>query len=163
LGVLAVALIYRLLAARMGPLAGLAGALALAVFPSFVAVSRDNGVDSLLIVLMILACGAGMRAPETGRRRALIWSGVLVGLAVHPGARVHVRRPAGSRAAAPGAPGRGGGPPGASAAARRGEADSRSRSGREKQPIPFGGPPGPLRLFGVGLGDQGAWIVPFAA
>src|SRR5437868_11902741 len=55
LGVLAVALLYRLLASRMGPLAGLAGALALAVFPSFVAVSRDNGVDSLLIVLMILA------------------------------------------------------------------------------------------------------------
>ena len=36
------------------------------------------------------------------------------------------------------------------------------RRGREKNPIPFGGPPGPLRLFGVGLGDQGAWMLPFA-
>jgi len=34
--------------------------------------------------------------------------------------------------------------------------------GREKDPIPFGGPPGPLRLFHVGLGDQAAWMLPFA-
>ena len=29
-------------------------------------------------------------------------------------------------------------------------------------PIAFGGPPGPLRLFGAGLGDQGGWMMPFA-
>ncbi len=34
--------------------------------------------------------------------------------------------------------------------------------GREKDPIPFGGPPGPLRLFHVGLGDQAGWMLPFA-
>jgi 4-amino-4-deoxy-L-arabinose transferase-like glycosyltransferase len=34
--------------------------------------------------------------------------------------------------------------------------------GREVNPIPFGGSPGPLRLFGRGLGDQGGWLVPFA-
>ncbi len=34
--------------------------------------------------------------------------------------------------------------------------------GRERDPIPFGGAVGPLRLFGVGLGDQGAWMLPFA-
>jgi 4-amino-4-deoxy-L-arabinose transferase-like glycosyltransferase len=28
--------------------------------------------------------------------------------------------------------------------------------------IPFGGPTGPLRLFDNGLGDQGAWFLPFA-
>ncbi len=44
-GVLAVALLYVVLARRLGALAAFAGALALAVFPSFVAVSRDNGVD----------------------------------------------------------------------------------------------------------------------
>ena len=59
----------------------LAGALALAVFPSFVAVSRDNGVDPLLILLMILACEAGLRAVETGRWRYLLVCAVLVGLA----------------------------------------------------------------------------------
>ena len=50
-----------------------ASALALAVFPSFVAVSRDNGVDPLLILLMLLACGAALRAAETGRWRTLLW------------------------------------------------------------------------------------------
>jgi 4-amino-4-deoxy-L-arabinose transferase-like glycosyltransferase len=33
---------------------------------------------------------------------------------------------------------------------------------RERYPVPFGGPPGPLRLFGKGLGDQGGWYLPFA-
>ncbi len=80
-GVLAVAALYVILARRLGPLAAFAGSFTLAVFPSFVAVSRDNGVDPLLILLMVLACGAGVRAAETGRWRWLIGSAVLVGLA----------------------------------------------------------------------------------
>jgi 4-amino-4-deoxy-L-arabinose transferase-like glycosyltransferase len=80
-GVLAVAVLYVILARRLGALAAFAGALALAVFPSFVAVSRDNGVDPLLILLLVLSCGAALRACETGRWRTLIWCGVLVGLA----------------------------------------------------------------------------------
>src|SRR5205823_2981566 len=55
--------------------------LAQAVFPSFVAVSRDNGVDPLLILLMALACDAGLRAVERGRWRSLLWAATLVGLA----------------------------------------------------------------------------------
>ena len=55
MGVLAVAALYWVLKPRFGAAAGIAGALALAVFPSFVAISRENGVDSLLILLMILA------------------------------------------------------------------------------------------------------------
>src|SRR6202790_5399591 len=81
MGVLAVALLYRVMAPRFGSAAALASALALAVFPSFVAVSRDNGVDTLLILLMIGACGAALKACETGRWRTLLWCGVLVGLA----------------------------------------------------------------------------------
>src|SRR6516164_1660409 len=80
-GVLAVALLYRILVGRFGRVAALAGALALAVFPSFVAVSRDNGVDPLLVLLMILACEAGLRAVETGRWRYLLLCAVLIGLA----------------------------------------------------------------------------------
>ena len=80
-GVLAVALLYVMLARRLGPVAAFAGALALAVFPSFVAVSRDNGVDPVLVLLMVIACGVGLRATETGRWRTLLWCGVLVGLA----------------------------------------------------------------------------------
>ena len=45
------------------------------------AVSRDNGVDPLLILLMVLACGAAIRACETGQWRSLLASAVLVGLA----------------------------------------------------------------------------------
>ncbi len=51
------------------------------MFPSFVAVSRDNGVDPVLILLLTLACGVGLRAAESGRWRTLIGSAVLVGLA----------------------------------------------------------------------------------
>jgi 4-amino-4-deoxy-L-arabinose transferase-like glycosyltransferase len=79
--VLAVALMYRIVAPRFGRGGGLVAALALAVFPSFVAVSRDNGVDPLLILLMLAACGAGLAAIDSGRLRTLVWCGVLVGLA----------------------------------------------------------------------------------
>ena len=79
--VLAVALLYRIVAPRFGSVAGLVSAFALAVFPSFVAVSRDNGVDPLLILLMLAACGAGLAAIDSGRLRMLVWCGVLVGLA----------------------------------------------------------------------------------
>jgi 4-amino-4-deoxy-L-arabinose transferase-like glycosyltransferase len=255
-GVLAVAALYLILARRLGALAAFAGALAMAVFPSFVAVSRENGVDALLILLLVLACGAGLRASETGRWRTLIWCGVLVGLAfntktlaaflvvpgialgylvcapgslrrraaqllvaalamvvvsgawlafvdltpaskrpyvgsstnnselgltfeyngfgrvegqaggpnsvvVKPGARVPLPHHASTAkpkpktpAAKPPAPK----PPAPQPASSK----SSSTSRRAKYPIPFGGPPSPLRLFGTGLGDQAAWMLPFA-
>lgn len=81
ISVVAVAVLYRILYRRLGILAALVGALALAVFPSFVAVSRDNGVDPLLILLLILACGAALRAIENGSMRWLIACAILVGLA----------------------------------------------------------------------------------
>ncbi len=81
ISVVAIAVLYRILSRRLGIAAALAGALALAVFPSFVAISRDNGVDPLLILLMILACGAALNAIEDGRLRWLIACAVLVGLA----------------------------------------------------------------------------------
>jgi 4-amino-4-deoxy-L-arabinose transferase-like glycosyltransferase len=81
MGVLGVAALYWVVRPRFGAAAAIASALALAVFPSFVAVSRDNNLDSLLILLMILACGVGLRAIETGRLRTLLGCAVLVGLA----------------------------------------------------------------------------------
>jgi 4-amino-4-deoxy-L-arabinose transferase-like glycosyltransferase len=262
IGVLAVAALYWVMARRFGAWAAVAGALTLAVFPSFVAVSRENGVDPLLILLLILACGAGLRACETGRWRTLVWCGVLVGLAfntktlaaylVVPGlaggyllcAPGSILRRLSQLAVAglamlvvsfawiafveltPAAKrpyvgsstnntelgltfsyngfgrveGQAGGPghvavlPGAyvpsaqqravdAAAARAAAKQTHSASaaptpstarvplptlepilstGREKNPIPFGGAPRPLRLFGVGLGDQAGWMLPFA-
>ncbi len=282
IGVLAVAALYWVMAPRFGVWAAVAGALTLAVFPSFVAVSRENGVDPVLILLLILACGAGLRACETGRWRTLVSCGVLIGLAFNtktlaaylvvppiavayfvcaPG-RV-LRRiwqiavaalamllvsfawiafveltPASQRPYVGSSTnntefgltfeyngfgrveGQAGGPgqvvvrPGAyvpaaqeravAAAARTSVPPSEQRGsighttgvlsaapvskaapapsttpglstaheptptltpivtkGREKNPIPFGGPPRPLRLFGVGLGDQAGWMLPF--
>jgi 4-amino-4-deoxy-L-arabinose transferase-like glycosyltransferase len=276
-GVLSVAALYWVISRRLGPWPAIAGALTLAVFPSFVAVSRENGVDPVLILLLILACGAALRACETGRWRTLLWCGVLVGLAfntktlaaylVVPGIALaylvcapgSIPRRIGQLAAAGLAmlvvsfawiavveltpasqrpyvgsstnntelgltfeyngfgrvEGQAGGPgqvvvrPGAyvpaaqeravDAAARAAfpapaqQGSTRSTAGavsaapkskpapapsdaheptptltpvvtkgREKDPIPFGGPPGPLRLFHTGLGDQAGWMLPFA-
>jgi 4-amino-4-deoxy-L-arabinose transferase-like glycosyltransferase len=79
--VAAVVLLYWIVSPRYGRVAALVAALALAVFPSFVAVSRDNGVDPLLILLMLAACGAALAAIDSGRLRTLVASAVLVGLA----------------------------------------------------------------------------------
>ncbi|HEX4115783.1 MAG TPA: glycosyltransferase family 39 protein [Solirubrobacteraceae bacterium] len=81
ISIVAVAVLYRIVCRRLGAGAGLLAALALTVFPSFVAVSRDNGVDPLLLLLMILACGAALNAIEGGRWRWLMASALLVGLA----------------------------------------------------------------------------------
>ena len=259
IGVLSVAALYWVISRRLGPWPAIAGALALAVFPSFVAVSRENGVDPVLILLLILACGAALRACETGRWRTLLWCGVLVGLAfntktlaaylVVPGIALaylvcapgSIPRRIGQLALAGLAmlavsfawiavveltpasqrpyvgsstnntelgltfeyngfgrvEGQAGGPgqvvvrPGAyvPAAQERAVAAKADHAhvtathlvppsstvheptptlvpivtkGREKDPIPFGGPPGPLRLFHIGLGDQAGWMLPFA-
>jgi 4-amino-4-deoxy-L-arabinose transferase-like glycosyltransferase len=256
LGALAVGVLYLMLERRVGAAAAFAGALAMAVFPSFVAVSRENGVDTVLILLLVLACGAALRACETGRWRTLLFSGALVGLAfntktlaaflVVPGiaagyllcAPGSLRRRLAQLSVAGAAmlavsfawialveltpthsrpyvgsstdntelgltfsyngfgriEGQAGGPnttstlPGAYVPAARQRAVNaaaehagvRGRqdigvggvplptltpvepSGRETNPIPFGGPPKVTRLFGVGLGDQGGWMLPFA-
>jgi 4-amino-4-deoxy-L-arabinose transferase-like glycosyltransferase len=248
-GVLCVALLYRLLAPRIGSWAAVAGALALAVFPSFVAISRTNNVDALLIMLMILACGAALRACESGSWWALLASGLLVGLAFNtktlaaylivPGISLgylicapgSLRRrllqllaagalmvlvsgawmayveatPASQRPFVGSSTnntetgltfsyngfgrvgGQTGGPgqipvgaggvakqvkPGHGSAAPTTNAVKTVKTpsppptflpnGRERNPIAFGGPVSPLRLFGKGLGDQGAWLLPFA-
>ena len=247
-GVLAVVVLYRLVSRPFGVLAGLAAALVLATFPSWVAVSRENGVDTILIVLMLLACAEGLRAVQSGRLRALAWCAVLVGLAfntktlaaylVLPGlalayalcAPVSPARRAGHLLAAAavlaavslswiafvelepasarpfvggstdntelglafnyngigrvngqaGGPGNiplgegaiphalGHGPAPSKRALthiRRAHAPGPNpilRNGRHKNPIAFPDAPGPLRLFGTGLGDQGGWTLPFA-
>ena len=80
-GILGVLLVYRIVAKRFGAGAGVASAAVLATFPSFVAVARDNGPDPILILLMLAAAGAAVRASETGRLRWLLTGAVLVGLA----------------------------------------------------------------------------------
>jgi 4-amino-4-deoxy-L-arabinose transferase-like glycosyltransferase len=79
--VAAVGVMYLIVAPRFGLWPGIAAAAALAVFPSFVASGRDNNLDAALILLMSLACLAGLRAIETGAWRWLLTAAVLVGLA----------------------------------------------------------------------------------
>jgi len=247
-GILAVALLYRVLARRLGGWAGVAGAFALALFPSFVAISRTNNVDAVLILLMILACDAALRTVETGRWRALIWTAVLVGLAFNtktlaaylivPGIALALllcsggsvrrrlaqliagglvlllvsfawmaaveltpvsKRPfvgsstdntelgltfsyngfgrVGGQTGGPGQIPVGTGGVARKVAPVKGQAPAPTAThtapentkpptflanGRERNPIAFGGPVSPLRLFGKGLGNQGAWMLPLA-
>ncbi len=79
--VITVGVLYVAMRRPFGRLAAFAGALTLAVFPSFVAVSRDNGVDPVLILLMLLACAAALRAIRGGHWPALLGCAALVGLA----------------------------------------------------------------------------------
>ena len=80
-GVAAVAALYLTVRQRFGTVAATISALTLATFPALVAVARDNNPDMLLILLLTLACGAALRACESGRLRALFGSALLVALA----------------------------------------------------------------------------------
>ena len=81
LAVIGVAVLYLIMRRPFGQLAALAGALTLAVFPAYVASARDNGVDLVLILLMLLAAGAALRATRSGGWPSLLACAVLVGLA----------------------------------------------------------------------------------
>src|ERR687890_1546849 len=65
-GVLSVALLYHLVRRSLGPVAGLLAALALAVTPISVAVQRNNVMDALLILALLLAAWAFVVAAERG-------------------------------------------------------------------------------------------------
>jgi len=78
--VLSVALLYHLVQRRFGRTAGLIAALVLAVTPISVATSRNNTMDSVLILVLLLAAWAVLRAAETARLRWLVLGAILVGL-----------------------------------------------------------------------------------
>jgi 4-amino-4-deoxy-L-arabinose transferase-like glycosyltransferase len=73
-------LLARLVGRHFGRLAGLVAALVLAVTPISVATARNNTVDSLLVLVILLAVAAGLRWGETGQWRWLVAAGALVGL-----------------------------------------------------------------------------------
>jgi 4-amino-4-deoxy-L-arabinose transferase-like glycosyltransferase len=79
-GVLSVALLYVLVRRSFGPLAGVVAALALALTPISVATNRNNTMDSLLVLLVLVAAYAVSHAAETGRLRPLLLCAALVGL-----------------------------------------------------------------------------------
>jgi 4-amino-4-deoxy-L-arabinose transferase-like glycosyltransferase len=80
-GFLAVLFTYLIIAPRFGRWTAVGAAAALAVFPAFVASTRDNNLDALLILLMLVAGWATVRAIETDRLRTLLLAALLAGLA----------------------------------------------------------------------------------
>ncbi len=80
MGVAAVGLTYDLVRRRFGRVAGFAGALALALTPMTVAISRHNNPDQALILCCVAALWFCLRGLEDGRTRWIVWSGICVGL-----------------------------------------------------------------------------------
>lgn len=79
-GVISVALIYVLVKRYFGKTAGLISALVLATTPVFVADSRNNTIDNMLLMTLLFAVLALMKALDTGKLKYLLLSLVLVGV-----------------------------------------------------------------------------------
>lgn len=79
-GVVSVYILYRLVRRTFGPAAGLLAALALALTPISVVMNRDNNMDTLLVLTLLLATWCVIKASETGGLRWLMLCAVLVGL-----------------------------------------------------------------------------------
>jgi 4-amino-4-deoxy-L-arabinose transferase-like glycosyltransferase len=80
MGIASVGLVYDLTRRRFGRFAAAAAGLALATTPIFVAVSRHNNPDALLILCSTAALWAIVRALESGRTRWLVIAGLCIGL-----------------------------------------------------------------------------------
>lgn len=79
-GVISVYLIYYLVKRSFGTASGLISAICLAVTPVFVAASRNNTIDNLLVVTLLFACLSLTIAAERGKAKYLYISLVLVGI-----------------------------------------------------------------------------------
>jgi 4-amino-4-deoxy-L-arabinose transferase-like glycosyltransferase len=79
-GVASVALLYWLVRRRFGVIAGLLAALFLALSPVDVAVDRSNNTESCLVLVLLLAAWALVRALETAKLLPLLLAALLVGL-----------------------------------------------------------------------------------
>ena len=80
MGVAAVALLWDTVRRSFGEIAGLAAGLVFALTPIAVAIFRYNNPDALLVLLMIAAVWAMLRAVDDGRTRWLVVAGLCVGL-----------------------------------------------------------------------------------
>jgi 4-amino-4-deoxy-L-arabinose transferase-like glycosyltransferase len=83
MGVASVALVYDLVRRRFGRVGGFAAALALALTPITVAISRHNNPDALLVLCCVAALWCTVRGLDPQARRRTRWllaAGVCVGL-----------------------------------------------------------------------------------
>src|SRR5207247_7866778 len=79
-GLAAIVLLYALVRRRFSEPAGLCAALALALTPIAVAVDRSNNTESCLVLLLLLAAWAAIRALETGLLRFLLLCAAAIGI-----------------------------------------------------------------------------------
>jgi 4-amino-4-deoxy-L-arabinose transferase-like glycosyltransferase len=79
-GIAAIALLYYLVQRRFGAVTGLLAALFLAITPVSVAIDRSSNTDSCLVLVLLLAAWALMRAVETGRAALLVLAMALIGV-----------------------------------------------------------------------------------
>ncbi|HEY7832165.1 MAG TPA: glycosyltransferase family 39 protein [Ktedonobacterales bacterium] len=79
-GVLSVVVLYVLVRRVFGVAPGLLAALALAITPISVVTNRNNTIDSLLVLTVLLAAYAVSRAIERGSLRWLLLCALLIGL-----------------------------------------------------------------------------------
>ncbi|APU59206.1 glycosyltransferase family 39 protein [Clostridium botulinum] len=79
-GVVSAGLIYVIVKRSFGTVAGLISAICLAVTPVFVAVSRNNTCDNLLVLTLLLACLVLSKAAEKGKLKYLLISLAIVGI-----------------------------------------------------------------------------------
>lgn len=80
-GVASVGLLYHLVRRRFSAMSALLAALFFAITPIWVAVNRTNNTDSCLLLVLLLAAWALIKASEEGSRSLLLLSMALVGLA----------------------------------------------------------------------------------
>jgi 4-amino-4-deoxy-L-arabinose transferase-like glycosyltransferase len=79
-GIISVPILYHLVKRYAGTAAGLIAALVLAITPVAIAADRNNTMDSTLILTLLLAAWAFIKATESGRLRWLLVGAVLIGI-----------------------------------------------------------------------------------
>lgn len=79
-GVLSVYLIYKIINKRFGLTSGIASALVLALTPILASVNRNNTIDGILILMLILATDQTIKAAEKSSIKHLIFASLFIGL-----------------------------------------------------------------------------------
>lgn len=78
-GVATVGVLYLAVRRRFGPAAGLIAGAVMALTPVAALMFRFNNPDALLVLLMVAAAYAVLRAQETASTKWLVWAGVFLG------------------------------------------------------------------------------------